>query len=323
MNNIAKKRGAGFNVKFNIKYLPPIAAVSIAIFGIVIFGFNAGFLGNFLLLALLVGIVPYFMMSYLEYQRIKIIEDQLPIFLLDLAETQKTGVMLPDAFRQLSKVDYSKLTPEIKTVSNQISWGLTIEEALTNMAKRLKRSELVDKAIRIIIESYNSGGDVIRTMETISNDLIALREIEKDKRNMMFQQVMVMYSIYFIFIGIIIALSKTLVPMLTMDIQVGGAVTGIFAFQDPCMTCATSPQPYCISCTIYTATCTAFPQLGTGAACYYRALFMLMAVVQGIFSGLVAGQIGENSAIAGIKHSLIMTLSGFAIIMLLLFLGQL
>jgi flagellar protein FlaJ len=61
--------------------------------------------------------------------------------------------------------------------------------------------------------------------------------------------------------------------------------------------------------------------LGSAATCYYRALFLLMAIVQGIFSGLVAGQIGEGSVTAGIKHSLIMTFSGFAIFMLLLQIG--
>ena len=42
-----------------------------------------------------------------------------------------------------------------------------------------------------------------------------------------------------------------------------------------------------------------------------------MVVIQGIFAGLVAGQIGENSIVAGLKHSLIMTLSGFSILLIL------
>ena len=57
--------------------------------------------------------------------------------------------------------------------------------------------------------------------------------------------------------------------------------------------------------------------LGAGATCYYNALFLIMVVVQGIFTGLVAGQIGENSIVAGFKHSLIMTFSGFGILMIL------
>jgi len=42
-----------------------------------------------------------------------------------------------------------------------------------------------------------------------------------------------------------------------------------------------------------------------------------MVVIQGIFTGLVAGQIGEGRIIAGFKHSAIMTISGFAVLMIL------
>ena len=41
-----------------------------------------------------------------------------------------------------------------------------------------------------------------------------------------------------------------------------------------------------------------------------------MAVIQGVFSGLVAGQLGEGSVKAGIKHSIIMTTGGFGILLL-------
>ncbi|MEM5771941.1 MAG: type II secretion system F family protein [Candidatus Aenigmatarchaeota archaeon] len=310
------------NIKnINIKTIPPILAVLIILFGILIFGFNPTYLGNFILLGFLIGIIPYLLFSYFEYHALKVIEDQLPIFLLDLAETQKTGVTVAEAFKELSNADYSSLTPHIKAVANQLSWGITLEEALINISKRLKKSSLVKEVVRIIIEANRAGGDLIRTLETTANDLLVLREIEKDKKSMLFQQVMVMYSIYFIFIAIIIALSKTLIPMLQINTQAAGALS-LFAFQDPCGLCLTQPQAYCIACSIYSATCTIFPQLGTGSACYYRALFILMAIIQGIFSGLVAGQIGENSVVAGIKHSLIMTLSGFAIILILLFMGQ-
>jgi len=318
-DKIDKKFDKRFDRKIDKKYIPLMIAPLIVIVSVIVFGTNPAFLGNAMILALLVGIVPYILFSYFEYQRIKTIEDQLPLFLLDLAETQKTGVTISEAFHMLSASDYSSLTPEIKIVSDQISWGLTVEEALMNMANRLKKSQMVKQVARIIIEANRAGGDLIKTIETTANDLLALREIEKDKRAMLFQQVMVMYAIYFIFIAIIISLSKTLIPMLQINTSEGG-LAGIFVFQDPCLGCP--GQAYCIACSLYGATCSIFPQLGTGAGCYYRSLFLLMAIVQGIFSGLVAGQIGENSVVAGAKHSLIMTLSGFAIIIILLFLGQ-
>ena len=43
---------------------------------------------------------------------------------------------------------------------------------------------------------------------------------------------------------------------------------------------------------------------------------MLMAIIEGIFTGLVAGQIGEGSVTAGVKHSIIMTAAGFSILLI-------
>jgi len=125
---------------------------------------------------------------------------------------------------------------------------------------------------------------------------------------------MVMYAIYFIFIGIVIGLSQTLVPMLKLNIQ-AGAVGGIMSFQDPCTECLTSSNIFCINCSIFSVMCQMFA-LGTGGGCYYNALFILMAVIQGILTGLVAGQIGEGSVIAGVKHSIIMTSAGFSALLI-------
>jgi len=41
-------------------------------------------------------------------------------------------------------------------------------------------------------------------------------------------------------------------------------------------------------------------------SCYYVSLFFYVLIIQGICSGLIAGQLGENSAVAGAKHSIIM-----------------
>ena len=83
----------------NYKYLPPIISAILIIIGITVFYGNIGMVGNFVLLALVIGIVPFLLISYFEYQWIKAMEDQLPTFLLDLAETQKTGMSLPEALK--------------------------------------------------------------------------------------------------------------------------------------------------------------------------------------------------------------------------------
>lgn len=51
--------------------------------------------------------------------------------------------------------------------------------------------------------------------------------------------------------------------------------------------------------------------LGSGVPGYYKGLFLSMILVEAIFSGLIIGQISNNSAPSGIRHSLIMIGVGF------------
>lgn len=305
------------NMKFKIKtnYIPLIASGILVLIGLAFYN-NVGLMGNFILLAAVIGIIPYALITYFEFKKIKDIEDRLPNFLLDLAEAQEVGMTLPEGLKQISRADYGKLTAEIKKINDQISWGIPVQDTMNNFAERTKKSKLIGRVVRIINEAYNSGGDIARTMKATASDLTVIKEAEKERKAVTAQDMMVMYAIYYVFIGIVIGLSQTLIPMLKLNIQ-AGSVGGIMAFQDPCTVCLSNPSIFCISCSIFSVLCKMFA-LGGGGACYYNALFILMAVIQGIFTGLVAGQIGEGSVIAGIKHSVIMTASGFGILLIVM-----
>jgi hypothetical protein len=106
-------------------------------------------------------------------------------------------------------------------------------------------------------------------------------------------------------------------PMLSINVE-EGLIS--FGFKDPCEICAGLSHVYCIACLTFNTVAKIF-FLGTGIEGYYRGLFFSMLLVQGIFSGLVCGQIAENSASAGLKHSLILTLIGLGIFMILVRLG--
>lgn len=304
-------------------HLPPIAAVLILLFGTIFFYRDAGLLGNFVIISMLVGIVPYLVVAYLGHEKIRLVEEQFPVFMRDLAETQKAGSNLPDALRMASRTDYGKLSAEIKKMSDQLSWGIPLQEVLSKFSGRMKGSDIITRSVRIINEAYSSGGNIADTMESIATDVSIIRETKKERTAVMAQHISMMYIIYFVFIAIVLSLSNTLLPMLNMNLGgvSGGSLSGGTggSFNDPCAAC--TPGNYlCVSCSAFSTLSLMF-SLGTGAISYYRALFLSMVIVQGIFTGLVAGQIGSNSAVAGAKHSFILTAAGFGIFMIVLKLG--
>lgn len=304
----------------NPMHIPPIAAGIFLLIGIALFYNDAGLLGNFVIISMLIGFLPFIIVAYFNHEKIKAIEEQFPIFLRDMAESQKAGTNLPDAFRSATRTDYGKLSKEVKKINDQLSWGIPLQEALNRFSVRMKSSEIITRSARIMNEAY-SGGDIADAMESIAIDVNIIKEVEKERTSSMMQHISIMYIIYFVFIAIVISLSRTLFPMLEMN--VGGGLTGggaIGGFSDPCISC-TGGNIMCVSCSTFTAISLMF-SLGAGATAYYRALFFSMIIIQGIFSGLIAGQISSNSALAGVKHSVILTAVGFGIFMIALRLGM-
>src|SRR2546427_656377 len=101
-----------------------------------------------LVVATLGFIGPYgFYVAKLQ-REVKQIERRLPDFLRDVAEAGRFGMTLAEAIVVSSGGRYGKLTPEIKKMAAQITWGVPATEALRLFADRVKTPGVVNQ-IRI------------------------------------------------------------------------------------------------------------------------------------------------------------------------------
>ncbi len=100
--------------------------------------------------------------------------------------------------------------------------------------------------------------------------------MESEKKSVMKEQIIIMYAVYFVFVGVIIGLFKILAPILF--IQKMGIFSGI-SMQN------------------------AGEELSLE---YFKNLFFMMVIVESICAGIIAGQISEEKLIAGFKHVIIM-----------------
>lgn len=261
---------------------------------------DTGVIGNTIIISTFVIAAPLFFLKYKRFKEIKDMEEKFPIFLRDLIESIRAGMPFHRAILNTNKARYGALSKEVKKISDQISWGITVDKALDQFADRIKTSRRLYLAIRIIRESYLSGGNVVSTLDSVGEGQLTLVEAEKEKSSMLSQYVVLMYAISIIFVIIVMGINKLMVPIFKVSQQVGGE----FGIKNPCETCAGFG---CQLCGMYTGTAsTVFSLDPSGIAAYYTSVFFFMSMVQSIFSGLVAGQISEGSAIAGFKHSLIL-----------------
>jgi len=258
---------------------------------------GAMFLGG-----LVTAFLPYGLYSYFRAKKYSAIESEFPGFLRNLSESRKSGMSLPQAFQNAAKTDYGRLDPEVRKAANQLSWGIPFSEVMRRMQDRLSGSDLIGRSISVIIQSYEAGGDISETMDSIARDASKIKDAEKERRSVLFQQVIIIYAIYFLFLGILVALYNILIPLL----NIGGSGGGGFI---------STPPNFCSGGSVAQPVCSLCPALGLGDTgtrlCYYKSIFLLMLIVSGSFNGLVAGEIGSGKVAAGVKHSLIMVPTGF------------
>ena len=274
---------------------------------------DPGVFGNLLIIAVVIMVLPPFLARYAHFLWLRSMEEQFPLFVRDLADASRSGMSFREAIAIATRSNYGKLTPEVKTMHNRLSWGTPFLRVLQLFGERAKGSKMLADALDIISESYLSGGNITSTLESVARDMLLLKEADAERSSMVGQQVMIMYGIFFMFMGISIMVIYVMVPMLQAQTAgPGGAVGGGFGlqFSNPCQGLGGFP------CALYDAVGTLFSSK-TAVGTYYVAMFFLIVVIQAFFTGLIAGQLGENSALAGTKHSIIMLLASFGIFVFL------
>jgi len=284
--------------------IPVAIGVLVIVMALLLIG-DAAVIGNSVIIAMFISTIPYFAFRYSKYAWLKSLERQFPNFIRDLADSKRSGMTLEMSVEMASKTNYGKLSSEIKVMSNKLSWGVPFLRVIEIFEKRVKDSPSILEVLNIIRESYKSGGNVVATLDSAARNMNMLREAEEERRSITSQHVMITYGIFFLFLGIVVMIIFILVPMMSSAVGGGDESADDMgfggSFTNPC-SAAFIPFP----CGLFKVTCMMFGVDPEGMGCYYISLFFYVLLIQGIASGLIAGQLGENSVVAGTKHSIIM-----------------
>jgi flagellar protein FlaJ len=182
----------------------------LALFNIISFATPA----DFFVFALLSGAGIYGMYQYIHHRRIYQIDSVFPDFVRDLAASRRAGMTFTNAILFTSKGSYGLLTNEIKKIAQQISWGSSVEEALTSFASRIK-TKSVQRTISLIIEASRSGGNVADVLDVAANDAREIKQLESERRVNMASYVVVIYVSMLVFMAIIAMLAGVFIPTIT------------------------------------------------------------------------------------------------------------
>ena len=86
-----------------------------------------------IIFGIMVGIIPLTIHQLREVQRRDSIDRNMPVFLLALLSSVQSGSNLIKAIEQAAERNLGALTPELKNLKANISWGTPIEDAFENV----------------------------------------------------------------------------------------------------------------------------------------------------------------------------------------------
>lgn len=252
-------------------------AMTIVFLDLIMFWGSAEF-DQLVFFAIIAVVFPPAILTYVDYRWKKAIDQRLPDLFRSIVQAQETGMTLPQALEEAAKRDYGPLTAELRKMTAQISWGMSFEEALLAMGKRVN-TVLVQRTVPMIIEASRSGGRVEKVFDPLGKFIHTTLLLDKERRTQTRPYIAIIYVAFFVFIFTIILLFKSFFVSIEQLPVLG----------------ATSMAPD-----------------------ETKRMFFHMTVVQAFFGGIVAGKMGEGTINAGLKHSLLMMLCGYIALKLFL-----
>ena len=268
-------------IETNVKQITWIisAALVIAIFAFDVFVFwGTATFDELVFFAITAGISPPTILTYIDYSWRKAIDEHLPDLFRTIVQAQETGMTLPQALEEAAKRDYGPLTAELRKMVAQISWGMTFEDALVALSKRVS-TVLTQRTVPMIIEASRSGGHVEKVLEPMGKFIQTTLLLDKERKAQARPYIAIVYVAFFVFIFTIVLLFKSFFVSIEQLPTLGTALM--------------SPEEM-------------------------ERMFFNMTLVQGFFGGLVAGKMGEGTINAGLKHCLILMVCGYLALKLFL-----
>ncbi len=133
--------------------------------------FVIGFLMSGIVIGLIMGLIglaaPSFLVKYYKRKRIKDFERQLVDALGAMSNAFRAGLTFRQALEEIAKTADAPLSQEFSLTVREVRMGMAIEEALENMAKRVK-SEDLDLVVTSVVIAKNLGGNMAEMFETIA-----------------------------------------------------------------------------------------------------------------------------------------------------------
>jgi len=241
---------------------------------------------------ILTAIVPLTMLQLKESQRKDSIDRNLPLFLLALSSAVQSGANLIRAIETTADRNMGSLSPELKNLRANLSWGMPVEDAFENFSERTGTK--MAKRVTLLLEmALKIGGDIRSNLEMIQKHVTELQNLEKERKSSLAPYTYTIYISFAVFLGIAVILSSQFFSEFETVQQLLTATPG-----------ATEGGGF-------------FSSIKDVDFSELNQILFNMSIIEAVFGGLAAGKIGSGTYVAGIKHIIVMIVMAVIAFMLI------
>ena len=281
-----------YSQKFRIGVPSAIIGMGIILASLYFVGFseNTSIRDVGVIFGVLAMIVPLTMLQVKESQRKDSIDRNLPLFLLALSSAVQSGANLIRAIETTAERNMGSLTPELKNLRANLSWGMPVEDSFQNFANRTGTKTA--RRVTVLLEmALKIGGDIRTNLEMIQKHVTELQNLEKERKSSLAPYTYTIYISFAVFLGIAVILSSQFFSQFEEVQQLLSKAPG------------TNGGAF-------------FSSIKDVNFSALNQILFNMSIIEAVFGGLVAGKIGAGTYVAGVKHIIVMIVMAVVAFML-------
>ncbi|MEM3086010.1 MAG: type II secretion system F family protein [Halobacteria archaeon] len=236
------------------------------------------FIDDMMIIMGIVLVTPVSVFYEIKAKREKKIRNEIPDFLHRMALTNEIGMTMSESIELMSKQAHGALTEEIKKIHRDMIWGMSVQDAFARFANRLRIGS-VSRTVKLLTQALKSSGDVREVLDITAKDARTVHVLEKERALNMLIYVVIIFMSFGVFTIVVFIMAATFLPEIERaSANVSKSGVSVLAGVDVPL---------------------------------YKRIFFHAAILQGFGSGLMAGQMGQGKAMAGLKYSVGMVIGAW------------
>ncbi len=192
-----------------------------------------------------------------------------------MAGINQVGLTIAQGISILVNTNLGLISYEIRKIKKDMDWGANFTEALVRFEERVSTPSIA-RTVTLITKASEMSGQIGEVLSIASADAKMTEILKKERHAEMFIYTIIVYLSFFVFLFVVVVLTTQFLPVLANISTQGLSATGVLS------------------------------GIGTISTATFGRLLYHACLVQAFFSGLIAGQMGESSLSAGVKHACVL-----------------